>query len=61
MLESDKCVIIKKGKLLVKFNDKNEILQEGDSIYICSNTPHKIYNPTEETCEILCIISPQIY
>jgi transcriptional regulator with XRE-family HTH domain len=61
MLESDKCVIIKKGTLLVKFNDKNEILQEGDSIYICSNTPHKIYNPTEETCEILCIISPQIY
>ncbi len=61
IIESDKLVIIKKGTLLVKINDDNEILQEGDNIYICSNTPHKIYNPTEEICEILCIISPQVY
>nr|WP_312578580.1 XRE family transcriptional regulator [Sedimentibacter sp.] len=61
IIESDKCVIIKKGTLLIKINDSNEILQKGDSIYICSNTPHKIYNPTEEICEILCIISPRIH
>ncbi|MBP1925572.1 transcriptional regulator with XRE-family HTH domain [Sedimentibacter acidaminivorans] len=61
IIDSDKFVIIKKGTLLVKVNDDNEILQEGDSIYICSNTPHNIYNPTEEISEILCIISPQAY
>lgn len=61
IIDSDKCVIIKKGTLLVNINECNELLQEGDSIYICSNIPHKLYNPTEEICEILCIISPQIY
>jgi len=61
IIDSDKCVIIKKGTLLVNINDSNELLQEGDSIYICSNTPHKLYNPTEEICEIICIFSPQIY
>lgn len=61
IIESDKCVIIKKGTLLVKVNDSNEILQDGDSIYIGSNTPHKLYNPTEEICEIQCIIAPQVH
>lgn len=61
IIDSDKCVIIKRGTLLVNINDYNELLQEGDSIYIVSNMPHKIYNPTEEVCEIICIISPQIY
>jgi len=61
IMESDKCVIIKRGTLLVKFSDKNEILQDGDTIYIRSNTPHKIYNPTEEICEILCVISPLVF
>lgn len=61
IIDSDKCVIIKRGTLLVNINDYNELLQEGDSIYICSNIPHKLYNPTEEVCEIICIISPQIY
>jgi len=61
IIDSDKCVIIKKGTLLININDYNELLQEGDSIYICSNTPHKLYNPTEENCDIICIISPQIY
>lgn len=61
LIDSDKCVIIKRGTLLVNINDYNELLQEGDSIYICSNTPHRLYNPTEEICEIICIFSPQIY
>jgi len=57
VIDSDKCVIIEKGTLLVAINDYNELLQEGDSIYICSNMPHKMYNPTEEVIEIICITS----
>lgn len=61
VIDSDKCVIINKGTLLVAVNDYNELLQEGDSIYISSNTPHKLYNPTDDDIEITCVISPSIY
>lgn len=61
VIDSDKCVIINKGTLLVVINDYNELLQEGDSVYISSNTPHKLYNPTDDDIEITCIISPSIY
>lgn len=61
IIDSDKCVIIIKGKLIVNFADYNEIIEEGDSIYICSNVPHKLFNPSEETTEIMCIASPGIY
>lgn len=61
VIDSDKCVIINKGTLLIAINDCNELLQEGDSVYISANTPHKLYNPTDEDIEITFIISPSIY
>ncbi len=61
IIDSDKCVIIIKGKLIVNFIDYNEIIEEGDSIYICSDTPHKLFNPSEEKVELICIISPVAY
>lgn len=61
IIDSDKCVIIIKGKLIVNFTDYNEIIEEGDSIYICSNVPHKLFNPSDEKTELICIISPAAY
>lgn len=58
IIDSDKCVIILKGKLIVTFSDYNEILDEGDSMYISSYVPHKLFNPSDERTEILCIITP---
>lgn len=58
IIDSDKCVIIMKGKLIVTFYDYNEILDEGDSIYINSYIPHKMFNPSDEKTEVLCIITP---
>lgn len=57
IIDSDKCVIIVKGKLIVNFTDYNEIIEEGDSIYISSNVPHKLFNPSDERTEIICVIS----
>ena len=57
IIDSDKCVIIIKGKLIVNFIDYNEIIEEGDSIYIGSNVPHKLFNPSDERTELICIIS----
>ena len=61
IIDSDKCVIILKGKLIVNFTDYNEIIEEGDSIYICSNVPHKLFNPSDEKTELICIISPNVF
>lgn len=61
IIDSDKCVIIVKGKLIVNFTDYNEIIEEGDSIYICSNIPHKLFNPSDERTELICIISSAAY
>ncbi|MFA9422804.1 MAG: cupin domain-containing protein, partial [Sedimentibacter sp.] len=61
IIDSDKCVIITKGKLIANFADYNEIIEEGDSIYICPNVPHKLFNPSEEKTEFVCITSPAAY
>ncbi|WP_312700587.1 XRE family transcriptional regulator [Sedimentibacter sp.] len=58
IIDSDKCVIILKGKLIVTFSDYNEILDEGDSIYISSYVPHKLFNPSDERAEVMFIITP---
>lgn len=57
ILNCHKCIIAKKGTVLVEFNGSNEVLQAGDSLYIDSNIPHRCYNPTSSEIEILCITS----
>ncbi len=57
----EECIIVKKGVLLAVFNDKTELLEEGDSLYIASDLPHKFYNPTDEDLEIMSITSPPIF
>lgn len=57
VLNCHKCIIVKKGTLLIEFSNSNEVLQAGDSIYIDSNLPHRCYNPTSSEIEILCITS----
>ncbi len=61
IIDSDKCVIITKGKLIVNFAEYNEIIEEGDSIYICSNVPHKLFNPSDEKVEMICVVSSGEY
>jgi transcriptional regulator with XRE-family HTH domain len=57
LLSCHKCIIVKKGTLLIEFNNSNEIMQAGDSVYIDSNLPHRCYNPTSSEVEFLCITS----
>ena len=56
-LKCHKCIIVKKGTLLVELSNSNEVLQTGDSIYIDSDLPHRCYNPTSSELEVLCITS----
>jgi quercetin dioxygenase-like cupin family protein len=45
-----------KGRYKVGIGDKIYEVQEGDSIYIPSGTPHWYENRGKETAEFLCII-----
>ena len=44
-----------------KKRHRTELLEEGDSIYIASDLPHKLYNPTDDDIEIVSVTSPPIY
>ena len=57
VLKCHKCIVVKKGTLLIEFSNSNEILQMGDSLYMDANLPHRCYNPTSLDVEILCITS----
>lgn len=52
-----KSIIVKSGSIFVEFGTHNEILQDGDSILIEANLPHKCYNPTNSNVEMICIMS----
>ncbi|QSX06159.1 helix-turn-helix domain-containing protein [Sedimentibacter sp. zth1] len=57
ILSCHKCIIAKKGTVLIEFSDHNELIITGDSIYINSNIPHRCYNPTDQEIEVMCILS----
>jgi len=48
--EGEECGLVLKGKLKVRWGDKEYILEEGDSIYFDSTVPHRYVNIGDETC-----------
>ena len=50
--------LILKGKLKVQVGDHTEILNEGDSIYYDSGTPHGMIAVDGEDCEFLAVVLP---
>jgi transcriptional regulator with XRE-family HTH domain len=59
--KAEECIFVIKGSLIVDLEAEKYELEEGDSVYIKENVPHKIYNPRKtETRGILCI-TPPIY
>lgn len=59
--DADECIFIIEGRVEVYLGDKIFPLNTGDSIYISEQTPHKIFNPTNETVTGISSISPAIY
>ena len=56
--EGEECGIVIKGRLMVKTNNEEYILEEGDSIYFDSMTPHRYINIGEEVCESVWAMTP---
>ncbi len=59
--KADECIFVTKGSIEVYLGDEKYLLNEGDSIYIKENVPHRIYNPGKEKAIGVSTISPAIY
>lgn len=59
--DADEIIYILEGRLLIATENSEEILNEGDSIYLFPKTLHKFYNPTDNNVRLLSIITPPIY
>ena len=59
--------IIASGIILYKFyekidiNEKNYILDEGDSLYFKSTQKHKFVNPTDRMTRVLWVVTPPTF
>lgn len=58
---ADECIFILKGQLEVYLDKEKYVLNEGDSIYIVENIPHRFYNPGNEIITGISNICPPIY
>lgn len=59
--KAEECIFVIKGVMKVHLGDDSYDLNEGDSIYIRENVPHRMYNPgNKKTIGISCI-TPAIY
>ncbi len=56
--EGEECGIVIKGTMTVKINNKDYVLNEGDSIYFNSTIPHKYLNEGEEECISIWAMTP---
>ncbi len=56
--EGEECGLIMKGKLLVRTEKKDYVLEEGDSIYLNSTIAHRYINIGDEPCESIWAMTP---
>lgn len=56
--EGEECGIVLKGKLMVKTDKEDYILEEGDSIYFNSTIPHRYINIGDEECISIWAMTP---
>lgn len=56
--EGEECGIVIKGSLMVKMENAEYILHEGDSIYFDSTIPHRYINVGDEVCESIWAMTP---
>jgi transcriptional regulator with XRE-family HTH domain len=54
----EECGVVLRGRLEVKYDEKSFILEEGDSIYLDSTTPHRIRNVADRESIAIWIDTP---
>lgn len=59
--EADECLIVLSGSIEVHMDDQTILLNAGDSVYMKENTPHRLYNPTDEEVSAISAMTPAVY
>ena len=59
--QGEDCIKVNRGKLVIVVNSESYELNEGDSIYFCSDFPHCWYNPFEEDATVTWISCPPYF
>ena len=54
-------VFVLEGQLEIDINEKNYILDEGDSLYFKSTQKHKFVNPTDKMTRVLWVVTPPTF
>ena len=58
---SEEFVIVTRGRLVVEVANERYELDEGDSVKIDRNLPHRFINGGDEAAEVLIVLSPAIF
>lgn len=58
---AEECIFALKGSVEVMAGDKKYSLDEGDSLYLPENTPHKIYNPGTKKAICISAMTPAVF
>ena len=58
---AEECVTVLSGRLTVDCVRESYDLSEGDSIYLRSNQPHKVFNPGDDVAVALSCLTPPVH
>ncbi|NMA48711.1 MAG: cupin domain-containing protein [Tissierellia bacterium] len=58
---AEECIFVLRGTVDVLTRDKQYRLNDGDSLYIHENTPHKIFNPGTKKAITISAMTPAIF
>ena len=59
--QGEECGLVLKGKLKVVIENKEYVLEEGDSIAFKSNVPHRYENASDEECVSVWAMTPPTF
>ena len=54
--DGEEFVLVLEGKVTVKLGGKEEVLDEGDSIYYLSSVPHLLKSAGKTPAEVLAVV-----
>ena len=59
--DSEELLVVVEGSVHVQLGTEIHDVSAGDSLHYQSSTPHRVSNPSDETAEVLFVISPPSY
>jgi len=59
--QAEECGTVISGRLMIVVGTRERCLSAGEAYYFDSRTPHRMYNPFDEVCEVISAVSPPTF